>query len=185
VKAKSTGSKGTPTPPPETAKVEPETSDVLLTEEATEFQTTIMEYNTKLIQLGAMVNTLKADFRNLNKLWSREHRAMQRATAKKKKSTRLPSGFVKPAKISDQLAAFLKKEKGSEMARTEVTREINQYIRANNLQDSNNGRKINADSKLKELLNLKKDDELTYFNLQRYMSPHFCKESDVVKTATK
>jgi chromatin remodeling complex protein RSC6 len=61
------------------------------------------------------------------------------------------------------------------MARTEVTREINAYIRANSLQDKTNGRKINADSKLSSLLKLKTDEELTYFNLQRYMSPHFQK----------
>ena len=36
-----------------------------------------------------------------------------------------------------------------------------------------NGRKINPDSKLAALLKLKKTDELTYFNLQRYMKPHF------------
>ena len=61
------------------------------------------------------------------------------------------------------------------MARTEVTREINTYIRANSLQDKENGRKINANEKLAALLKLTKGEELTYFNLQRYMSPHFVK----------
>jgi chromatin remodeling complex protein RSC6 len=70
------------------------------------------------------------------------------------------------------------------MARTEVTREINTYIRAHNLQDKENGRKINPDTKLATLLKLKKSDELTYFNLQRYMSPHFAKANkDVVVAA--
>jgi chromatin remodeling complex protein RSC6 len=63
------------------------------------------------------------------------------------------------------------------MARTDVTREINKYIRTNNLQDKENGRKINPDKKLTSLLKLKKGDELTYFNLQRYMSPHFARAS--------
>ena len=61
------------------------------------------------------------------------------------------------------------------MARTEVTREINTYIRAHKLQDPSNGRVIRADNKLRKLLKLGKGDELTYFNLQRYMSPHFAK----------
>jgi chromatin remodeling complex protein RSC6 len=69
----------------------------------------------------------------------------------------------------------LDKPVGTEMARTEVTRDINKYIRTNNLQDKENGRKINPDAKLASLLKLKKNDELTYFNLQRYMSPHFAK----------
>jgi upstream activation factor subunit UAF30 len=67
------------------------------------------------------------------------------------------------------------------MARTDVTREINAYIRANKLQDQDNGRKIIPDTKLAALLKLKKSDELTYFNLQKYMSPHFAKAvKDVV-----
>ena len=69
------------------------------------------------------------------------------------------------------------------MARTEVTREINSYIRAHKLQDPKNGRRILADAKLRKLLKLKKDDELTYFNLQRYMSPHFAKASKAVASA--
>jgi chromatin remodeling complex protein RSC6 len=59
------------------------------------------------------------------------------------------------------------------MARTLVTSEINTYIRENNLKDPTNGRQINADAKLAALLQLKADDKLTYFNLQRYMRIHF------------
>ena len=67
------------------------------------------------------------------------------------------------------------------MARTEVTREINSYIRANDLQDKENGRKINPDASLSTLLKIGKGDELTYFNLQRYMSPHFAKANSTTK----
>jgi chromatin remodeling complex protein RSC6 len=70
------------------------------------------------------------------------------------------------------------------MARTEVTRDINQYIRANSLQDKTNGRKINPDSKLAGLLKIKKGEELTYFNLQRYMSPHFAKSDKTAVAPT-
>ena len=71
----------------------------------------------------------------------------------------------------------------TEMARTEVTREINAYIREHKLQDKDNGRKIIADKKLTGLLKLKKGDELTYFNLQKYMSPHFAKAGDKATTS--
>jgi upstream activation factor subunit UAF30 len=70
------------------------------------------------------------------------------------------------------------------MARTAVTRDINAYIRTNKLQDSTNGRKINPDAKLQTLLKLKKTDELTYFNLQRYMSPHFHKAEKAVASVS-
>jgi upstream activation factor subunit UAF30 len=135
------------------------------------------EFLAKLNQLGALLASLKTEYRSLEKKWSREIKTAQKSQAKRKRKSgnRQPSGFVKPTKISDELAKFLEKPVGSEMARTDVTREINKYIRSHNLQDKENGRKINPDAKLQTLLKLKKTDELTYFNLQRYMSPHFSK----------
>ena len=145
-----------------------------------------VEFLTKLQQLSIMISTLKTEYRTLEKKWSREVKNAQKLSTKRKRKSgnRAPSGFVKPTKISDELASFLGKEKGTEMARTEVTRDINKYIRNHNLQDKENGRKINPDSKLAALLKLKKTDELTYFNLQRYMSPHFAKATKEVAAAT-
>ena len=136
-----------------------------------------IEFLAKLQQLGVMISSLKTEYRTLEKKWTRELKVSQKQSSKRKRKagTRAPSGFVKPTRISDELAKFLEKPSGSEMARTEVTRDINKYIRTNKLQDESNGRKINPDSKLAALLKLKKTDELTYFNLQRYMSPHFAK----------
>jgi upstream activation factor subunit UAF30 len=136
-----------------------------------------IEFLAKLQQLGVLISSLKAEYRTLEKKWSRELKSAQKQSSKRKRKAgnRAPSGFVKPTRISDELAKFLDKPAGCEMARTEVTRDINKYIRTHNLQDKENGRKINPDSKLAALLKLKKSDELTYFNLQRYMSPHFAK----------
>ena len=143
------------------------------------------DFMTKLNQLSSMVASIKTEYRSLEKKWARELKVAQKSVIKKKKraGNRAPSGFVKPTRISDELASFLGKDKGTEMARTDVTREINKYIRSHNLQDASNGRKINPDSKLQTLLKLNKTDELTYFNLQRYMSPHFHK-ADKTLTAT-
>jgi upstream activation factor subunit UAF30 len=136
-----------------------------------------VEFLAKLQQLGSLISALKTEYRTLEKKWTRELKASQKQSVKRKRKAgnRAPSGFVKPTLISDELAKFLEKPTGSEMARTEVTRDINKYIRTNNLQDKENGRKINPDKKLASLLKLKATDELTYFNLQRYMSPHFAK----------
>ena len=144
-----------------------------------------IEFLAKLQQLGALLSTLKAEYRALEKQWTRELKSAQKQSSKRKRKAgnRAPSGFVKPTRISDELATFLEKPAGTEMARTEVTREINVYIRNHNLQDKANGRKINPDSKLASLLKLKKTDELTYFNLQKYMSPHFAKATKVEATA--
>lgn len=143
------------------------------------------EFLAKLNQLGTLIASLKSEYRTLEKKWSREIKTAQKTQAKRKRKSgnRQPSGFVKPTKISDELAKFLEKPAGTEMARTDVTREINKYIRSHDLQDKVNGRKINPDAKLQSLLKLKKTDELTYFNLQRYMSPHFSKTEKLATTA--
>lgn len=140
------------------------------------------DFMAKLQQLSAIISSLKTEFRSLEKKASRELKTAAKASNKRKRKTgnRSPSGFVKPTLISDELATFLGKTSGTEMARTEVTREINAYIRANQLQDTTNGRRINADTKLSSLLKLSPSEELTYFNLQRYMSPHFAKTASAL-----
>jgi len=88
-----------------------------------------------------------------------------------------PSVFMKPSKISNELAEFLGKPIGTEISRTDVSSIINRYIRINKLQDAQNGRKINPDAKLRSILTLGENDELTYFNLGRYIKHHFIKEN--------
>jgi chromatin remodeling complex protein RSC6 len=137
---------------------------------------------TQLTSVRTLLAGLTTQVRQLQRRSEKELRTAQKSGKKVRKATgnRNPSGFVKPTPISEALATFLGKPAGTQMARTEVTREINQYIRAHNLQDPANGRKINPDAKLRKLLNVEKNGELTYFNLQRYMSPHFIKAAPAV-----
>ena len=143
------------------------------------------EFMAKLQAVSAQMSSLRTEFRSLERQVSKDLKAAAKINQKRKRKSgnRAPSGFVKPTLISNELAAFLGKPEGTEMARTEVTREINAYIRAHSLQDKDNGRKIIPDAKLKGLLKLKKGDELTYFNLQKYMSPHFAKAADKAAAA--
>ena len=131
--------------------------------------------HTKLQTLVAALASLRSELRGIERHVERELRAARKASDKKRRKNvnRQPSGFVKPTLISNELAAFLGKAAGAEMARTEVTREINTYIRDKKLQCETNGRRILPDAKLKKLLKLQDGEELTYFNLQRFMSPHF------------
>mgnify|MGYP002880378384 CR=1 FL=1 len=158
------------------------TKDSAVTQEAapSPLETVSTSFNELLAQISALrghLTSLTSQVRTLQKKTERELRLAQKAKSKRQRKSvnRAPSGFVKPTKISNVLAKFLGKPKGTEMARTEVTREINSYIRAHKLQDPKNGRRILPDKKLSSLLSVKKGDELTYFNLQRFMSPHFAK----------
>ena len=132
---------------------------------------------TTLTGLRTSITQLQTKLRSLQKRAEKEIRVAQKSS-KKKRTTgppRAPSGFVKPTPITSELADFLGKDHGTEMPRTQVTREINSYIREHNLQDPSNGRRIIPDQALRTLLRVPQKDELTYFNLQRYMSHHFVK----------
>ena len=128
--------------------------------------------------MTTILNKIKSDYKVLEKQVLKEARSMDKVNAKRKKSkgSRAPSGFVKPAAISKDLAKFLGVSDDTKMARTDVTKKITAYVKDHKLQAPNNGRKIIPDKKLMSLLNCKSSDEVTYFNLQKYMKPHFIKE---------
>ena len=134
-------------------------------------------FSSSIQTLTLSLNKLKADFKSLEKQVLKEARSMDKVNAKrnKNKGSRAPSGFVKPAAISKELAKFLGKPEDTMMARTDVTKLITAYVKDHKLQDASNGRRIVPDAKLKALLNVKASDEVTYFNLQKYMKPHFVK----------
>ena len=69
----------------------------------------------------------------------------------------------------------MNREKGTEVARTEVTQHLIKYIKDNACTDPENKKLIKPDEKLKHLLNVGDDDEVTYFSLQRLMNRHFPK----------
>ena len=142
----------------------------------TSILSTLSQFKTQIVALSTQLKSLEKVVKKEIKQHKRE------ATKKQTKGNRKPSGFAEAAPISDDLCDFMGKDHGTNMARTEVTREINSYIREHKLQDKDNGRKIIPDKKLTSLLKIKKGEELTYFNLQKYMSPHFAKASDKVAT---
>ena len=95
----------------------------------------------------------------------------------KPKSIRSPSGFAKPTKVTKELCEFMDKPEGTEIARTEVTKVLVNYIKSNNLQEqtADSKNKIIPDDKLRSLLglNVEETNELTFFNIQKYMNKHF------------
>jgi len=113
-----------------------------------------------------------------------ERRAKQSARANGRRrqggGQRKPTGFARPVRVSSQLSEFMGRAPGELVARTEATRAVNAYIKERSLQDPENARRIVPDAKLRELLfgsGEEKGEDLTYFNLQRYMNPHFVVEA--------
>ena len=124
-------------------------------------------------QLTALSHQIKLVEKKVNK----KMKSLEKENIKNiNKGNRNPSGFANPTKISSELCEFMKIPNGSEVARTEVTKHIIQYIKDNNLQSKENAKLIAPNNKLKKLLKVKDtDDPLSYFNIQRYMNKHFIK----------
>jgi chromatin remodeling complex protein RSC6 len=108
---------------------------------------------------------LNADTKKLIKSISKKHTKSKQTS--ENLSKKKPSGFAKPTLLSEELCKFLNKEVGTEMARTQVTKQINDYIKNNNLQNKEQKQFIDPDEKLKQLLKI--ENSFTYFELQKHM----------------
>lgn len=88
-----------------------------------------------------------------------------------KKTARKPNAaFLKPVQPDAALAAIV----GSKpLPRTELTKKLWEYIKKNGLQDKKVKTQINADEKLKPVLNGKKS--VSMFELTKLVSGHLVK----------
>jgi chromatin remodeling complex protein RSC6 len=123
------------------------------------------------------VNTIQQQIRQLEKNIKKEMKGLKKAASKSKnKGNKKPSGFANPTKVTKELCEFMNKQEGTQIARTDVTKALISYIKTNNLQNKDNKKFILPDEKLKFLLGINQEQELTYFNLQKYMNKHFISE---------
>tara|TARA_E500000178_G_C17016909_1_gene753478 strand:+ start:432 stop:1082 length:651 start_codon:yes stop_codon:yes gene_type:complete len=122
--------------------------------------------------------TYQRERRDYEKNLARERRRLKKDPNRKKRE---PSGFAVPTDISDTLCDFLGVTHGTQLSRTEVTRKVTAYIRNKNLQVPENRRSFVPDSKLESILGplqeVDKEKGFTYFNLQRYITPHITSAS--------
>ena len=134
--------------------------------------------NDSLTLFKMQISTLQQQVKTVEKNVKKELKNLKKDKKKEKpKTKRAPSGFAKPTKVTKELCQFMDKPEGSEIARTEVTKALVAYIKSNNLleQGEDTKKKIVPDEKLKILLGIDNDEinDLTYFNIQKYMNKHF------------
>jgi upstream activation factor subunit UAF30 len=77
------------------------------------------------------------------------------------------SAFMKPMNLTPELEAVVGK---GPMPRSEVVKQLWVYIKANNLQDQQNKRNINADEKLKKVFDGKA--QVSMFEMTKLVSKH-------------
>ena len=123
-------------------------------------------------QLRKNITVIQNQIKNLEGRVKKEQDKQKKTKQQRKKPN---SGFAKPTKISDQLCEFMGIETGTELARTEVTKYLHEYIKKNSLQVESNKTLIVPDNNLKNLLELEDDvsKEIHFFSLQKYMNKHF------------
>jgi len=124
-----------------------------------------------------LVKSLTSRVAKLEKRVQRDRKVMDKKMKGRAKRVvdpnKPPSGFAKPGNVSDELRKFLSLSKDELIARTEVTKRITSYCKEKGLQKTEDKRTIHPDDTLKKLLRMKKGDELTFFNLQKYMKVHY------------
>jgi|TARA_B110000208_G_scaffold175305_1_gene220727 chromatin remodeling complex protein RSC6 len=146
------------------------------------------EFTHLLEQLKSLQTTLKdlsVYTTKLERRVAKDQKAVQKRVNGKRKrvnTSSSPTGFSKPGPVSDELREFLKLEAGELVARTEVTKRINAYCKEHGLQGKEDKRILKPDKVLKTLLRLGKNDELTFFNLQKFMKVHFPNKEGVYPT---
>jgi upstream activation factor subunit UAF30 len=150
--------------------------------EAAEAATASVQDDVKamLTQANTVRETVGALVAELKRLEKRVARLQKEADKRRRRSKkpvegeevkpRKPSIFELPTPLSNDLCSFLGRANGSLESRSNVTKAITTYVKAHELKEKHT---IKPDAKLKALLGVKDGEVLTYFNLQRYLNPHY------------
>ena len=123
----------------------------------------------------AEIAAIRNDIKSLAKIVRKIRATQEDPTGEKSADRAKNNGFNREQKISDELRSFLGLPDGQLVSRSQVTRAVNKYVKDNGLKHPDNGRVLILDQKLKDLLKPPKDVEVTYLNLQKYLSPHYSK----------
>ena len=117
--------------------------------------------------------SIRSDIKSLSKIVRKIKAKQDDPTGEKAASRAKNNGFNRKQAISEKLRKFLDLPEGELVSRSTVTRAINKYVTENSLKHPDNGRILMLDDKLKDLLQPPEDVQITFLNLQKYLSPHY------------
>ena len=187
----------------------PETVTAILNEtdvEVNAFAVTLDDMQTQIDGFVKDLKNMSTELKNSKKRFQKIVKTLTKSKRRKVSSNpdessvtkKEPSGFISPIELSDELADFMGLEHKTMLPRTVVTKKIIAFIKENNLESSTNGRNFDLTDPnnpkallLKKLFNIERGDEVTYFNLQSFLKPHFIslpkksKVDQVVEEATE
>jgi hypothetical protein len=143
----------------------------------------VTEYTALVEKVNALRNAVNAIVTDTKTLGRRVARVAKKADKRRGRKTVVTEGgvpkpkkdgvFTRPNKITDELCVFLGKPKGTEMARSDVTKAIIAYCKTKSLME---GQKIkNTDPALRKLLRLTESSTLSILTLQKHLKDHYVK----------
>ena len=124
------------------------------------------------------IAALRNDIKNLTKLIRKVKNTQEDPDGEKAKARAANNGFNRKQDVTPKLREFLGLPADELISRSEVTKFINKYITDKGLKHPDNGRQIILDDKLRDLLAPPADVQVTYLNLQKYLSPHYVKAEE-------
>jgi chromatin remodeling complex protein RSC6 len=123
----------------------------------------------------AEIAALRNDVKTLAKIVRKIKATQEDPTGEKTTSRAKNNGFNREQVITEKLREFLGLPEGQLVSRSSVTRAVNKYVKDNGLKHPDNGRMLVLDKKLRDLLDPPADVQVTFLNLQKYLSPHYIK----------
>ena len=141
--------------------------------------------NTENATIMTELAALRTEVKNLTKLVRKIRSTQEDPNGEKAAARSKTNGFNREVKVDDELRTFLGLAEGELISRSQVTKRINVYVKENGLKHPDNGRVIVLDDKLRALLKPPEDVQVTFLNLQKYISPHYVKDEPTVETPTE
>jgi hypothetical protein len=138
-------------------------------------QKSIDELHTLLKNQREAVSSTLAALKTLEGHAKRVMRKVQRRSKRGKTPAEgsKPCHFNVPGEVAPELLAFLQLPKESLISRTDVTKGVMNYCKANSLLD---GKTVNPDAALTKLLRLKEGTVVTILNLQTHLKHLYVKK---------
>jgi hypothetical protein len=137
----------------------------------------IAEVNSSLNEMKVAQDKYRESVKKLNHVYEMMVKKEQKQANKPKKE-RKACGFAVAVPVSDIMCEFMEVEKGSMVARTDITKRLNAYIKANGLENPENRQQILPDERLWKILGVERAGVvITHFNIQKYINGHFLKKT--------
>ena len=124
------------------------------------------------------IDALTKEVKALAKIVRKVRAHQEDPDGEKAKARSANNGFNRKQDVSPKLREFLGLPDGELISRSEVTKFITAYVKEQGLKHPDNGRVIIMDDKLTKLLEPPADTQITFLNIQKFLSPHYVKVED-------